>query len=75
MRSLQQLRYHGFDTLGKFFGIGQPGVTIIIDAGFNTFSQNVLGAMASMADSAVLKRLIFESHVMVLLPTGQQPRR
>ena len=43
-RSIHQLRHNGYDTLGKLaFGVGQPGLTMV-EAEFNTFSQNVLGA-------------------------------
>ncbi len=55
--------------------MGQPGVTLV-DAEFNTCSQTVLGALASMADSAILQRLFFESHVMVaahLRESGSNP--
>ena len=43
---------HGCDTLGKLaFGVGRPGVTLV-DAEFNTFSQNVLGAKLLVKEPA-----------------------
>jgi hypothetical protein len=33
---------------------------------FNTFAQNTLGALTNQADTAVLKRLVFEGHTLVL---------
>ena len=41
---------------------GQPGVPIVAGE-FDTFSQDVLGAMASIGDRAVLKRLLIESQL------------
>ena len=33
---------------------------------FNTSAQNTLGALTNQADTAVLKRLVFEGHTLVL---------
>ncbi|CAK9024126.1 Uncharacterized protein SCF082_LOCUS16483, partial [Durusdinium trenchii] len=42
-----------------------PG-TPLIDAEFQTFAQNTLGALASLSDISVLKRLLFEAHTLTL---------
>ena len=62
----------GITTLGKLaFAHGQPGVPIVA-AEFDTFSQDVLGAMASIGDRAVLKRLLFEGHTFVISQLKEQ---
>ena len=49
VRSIHQLRHHGYDTLGKLaFGAGQPGTTLV-DADFNSFPQNVLSHVMVLA--------------------------
>ena len=57
------------DTLGKIAlsvtQPGQPGQPLAQDA-FDAFARNVLGAMMTQSDAAVLKRIIFEAHTMVL---------
>ena len=65
-RGIQQLLQGNLDTMGKIaFAVGQPGHPL--DQGeFIQFAQNTLGAMISQADTAVLKRLVFEGHTMVL---------
>ena len=73
-RGIRALMARGITTLGKLaFAHGQPGVPII-SAEFDTCSQDVLGAMASIGDRAVLKRLLFEGHTFVISqlkdPTG-----
>eukprot|EP00434_Breviolum_minutum_P026959 symbB.v1.2.023834.t1/scaffold2208.1/size85765/3 len=42
------------------------------EAAFNLFAQATLGAMANLGDTAVLKRLLFESHTLVLAQLKQQ---
>ena len=73
----------GITTLGKLaFAHGQPGVPIV-SGEFDTFSQDVLGAMASIGDRSVLKRLLFEGHTFVISqlkeqvtnPEAAQPRK
>ena len=55
-----------YKTLGQLgFACGQPG-TPLIDAEFQTFAQNTLGALASLSDISVLKRLLFEAHTLTL---------
>lgn len=65
-RGMQQLTQGNLDTMGKIaFAVGQPGHPL--DQGeFLQFAQNTLGAMISQSDTAVLKRLVFEGHTMVL---------
>lgn len=65
-RGIQQLMQGNLDTMGKIaFAVGQPGHPL--DQGeFIQFAQNTLGALISQADTAVLKRLVFEGHTMVL---------
>ena len=65
-RAIDQLVAGNLTTLGKpAFSIGQPGQPLDANE-FATYAQNVLGAMANQADTAVLKRLVFEGHTMVL---------
>ena len=60
------------DTLGTLaFGIGQPGVPLA-DEAFANFARNQLGALASVADIAILKRLVFQAHCMVLAQLREQ---
>ena len=71
-RGIRALMARGITTLGKLaFAHGQPGVPII-SAEFDTFSQDVLGAMASIGDGAVLKRLLFEGHTFVISQLKEQ---
>lgn len=71
-RGLRALITKGITTLGKLaFSHGQPGVPIV-SADFDAFSQDVLGAMASLGDQAVLKRLLFEAHTFVLSQLKEQ---
>ena len=54
----------GPTTYGKLaFAHGQPGVPL---------DEASLGAMANLGDTAVLKRLLFESHTLVLAQLKQQ---
>ena len=65
-RALQQLLGSNLDTMGKLaFSVGQPGQRLN-QAEFDTYAQNTLGAMINQSDSAILKRLIFEGHTLVL---------
>ena len=62
----------GLTTYGKLaFAHGQPGVPLD-EAAFNAFALASLGAMANLGDTAVLKRLLFESHTLVLAQLKQQ---
>ena len=62
----------GLNTYGKLaFAHGQPGVALD-EAAFNLFAQATLGAMANLGDTAVLKRLLFESHTLVLAQLKRQ---
>ena len=70
--SKRNLLAAGFDTLGKLgFGHGQPGATIDQD-NFDRFARATMGAMASIADVALLKRMLFESHTMILSQLKEQ---
>ena len=65
-RAIASLTQGNLDTMGKLaFAIGQPGHPLDATE-FATFAQNTLGAMINQADTAVLKRLVFEGHTMVL---------
>ena len=65
-RAFQNLVQNNLDTMGKIaFSAGQPGHPLDA-AEFTAFAQNTLGAMINQADTAVLKRLVFEGHIMVL---------
>ena len=71
-RGIRALMARGITTLGKLaFAHGQPGVPIV-SAELDTFSQDVLGAMASIGDRAVLKRLLFEGHTFVISQLKEQ---
>ena len=71
-RAADALIARGHDTLGKLaFSIGQPGVPLV-EAEFAQFANNSLGAMANVADTAILKRLVFEGHTMVLSQLREQ---
>ena len=65
-RAVNSLTTGNLDTMGKLaFAIGQPGHPLDA-AEFGVFAQNTLGAMINQADTAVLKRLVFEGHTLVL---------
>ena len=65
-RAFQNLVQNNLDTMGKIaFSVGQPGHPLDA-AEFTAFAQNTLGAMINQADTAVLKRRVFEGHTMVL---------
>lgn len=71
-RACNALTLSGFETLGTLaFGVGQPG-TALIDAEFQAFARNCLGALASVAEISTLKRLVFESHTMLLAQLREQ---
>ena len=66
-RGIQQLMQGNLDTMGKIaFAVGQPGHPLDQNE-FLNFAQNTRGAMISQADTAVLKRLVFEGHTEVLV--------
>ena len=65
-RAIVQPTQNNLDTMGKLaFSIGQPGQPLDSNE-FENYARNTLGAMMSQADAAVLKRLIFEGHTLVL---------
>ena len=65
-RAVNSLTTGNLDTMGKLaFAIGQPGHPLDA-AEFGVFAQNTLGAMINQADTAVLKRFVFEGHTLVL---------
>ena len=71
-RAVNALIANGFGTLGTLaFGVGQPGVALV-DGEFQTFARNSLGALASIAEISTLKRLVFESHTMLLALLREQ---
>ncbi len=75
-RALASLGANGLDTLGTMaFGVGQPGVPETeTDDAFSSFARGQLGGLASVADMAILKRLLFESHCMALAQLCEQVR-
>ena len=65
-RAIQVLTGGNLNTLGKLaFSIGQPGQPLNTDE-FDRYALNLFGAMMTQADGAILKRLIFEGHTLVL---------
>ena len=65
-RATNHLAQNNLDTMGKLaFSIGQPGHPLDANE-FAAFAQNTLGALHNQADTAVLKRLVFEGHTLVL---------
>ena len=65
-RATTQLVQNNLDTMGKLaFSIGQPGQPLD-NTDFENYARNTLGALMSQADAAVLKRLVFEGHTLVL---------
>ena len=65
-RATTQLVQNNLDTMGKLaFSIGQPGQPLD-NAEFENYARNTLGALMSQADAAVVKRLVFEGHTLVL---------
>ena len=68
LKDLQKLK---LDTIGKFaYAVGQPGVPLG-DSNWTTWVSNTLSA-ASIASSACLRRLLFESQTIVLADLKQQ---
>ena len=68
LKELQKLK---LDTIGKFaYAVGQPGVPLG-DSDWTTWVSNTLPA-ASIASSACLRRLLFESQTIVLADLKQQ---
>ena len=71
-RTVNNLTANGFETLGTLaFGMGQPGVALV-NGEFQTFARNCLGALASIGEISTLKRLVFESHTMLLAQLREQ---
>ena len=65
-RATNHLAQNNLDTMGKLaFSIGQPGHPLDANE-LAAFAQNTLGALHNQADTAVLKRLVFEGHTLVL---------
>ena len=65
-RAINHLVQGNVDTMGKVaFAVGQPGHPLDNNE-FVQFAQNTLGALINQADTAVLKRLVFEGHTLVL---------
>ena len=70
--AINALTTNGFETLGTLAcGVGQPGVALV-DGEFQTFARNCLGALASIAGIPTLKRLVLESHTMLLAQLREQ---
>lgn len=71
-RALASLTTNGYETIGMLaFAIGQPGVALVDDA-IQAFARNTFGAGAAMSDVTALKRMVFESHTMVLAQLREQ---
>ncbi|CAE7836634.1 unnamed protein product [Symbiodinium sp. CCMP2592] len=69
--AFKSLKFQGFVTLGQLaYSVGQPG-QIIPDEAFNQFVKDTI-PRASGADSACLRRLIFEAQTLVLADLRQQ---
>ena len=70
--ALASLVANGYETSGMLaFAIGQPGVPLVDDS-IQAFARNTFGAGAAMADVTALKRMVFESHTMVLAQLREQ---
>ena len=71
-RALAWLVANGYETSGMLaFAVGQPGVPLV-DNEVQTFGRNTFGAMAPMSDVTALKRMVFESHTMILAELREQ---
>ena len=71
-RALASLVANGYETIGMLaFAIGQPGVPLVEDA-IQQFARNTFGVAAPMADVTALKRMVFESHTLVLAQLREQ---
>ena len=72
-RALASLVANGYETIGMLaFAIGQPGVPLVEDAMIQQFARTTFGVAASMADVTALKRMVFESHTLVLAQLREQ---
>ena len=71
-RALASLTANGYETIGMLaFAIGQPGVALVDDS-IQAFARATFGAGAAMSDVTALKRMVFESHTMVLAQLREQ---
>ena len=69
LRDLSRLNVSSFGLLAYSFG--QPGQNIA-DEAFNTWVRQEINPAISLADSAALKRLLFESHTLVMASLKEQ---
>ena len=69
LRDLARLNVTSFGLLAYSFG--QPGQNIA-DEAFNTWVRQEINPAISLADSAALKRLLFESHTLVMASLKEQ---
>ena len=66
------MRVAGITSLGILaYSHGQPGQAVV-DADFTTWVQGTIGAGISLADTAGIKRLLFEAHTLVLASLKEQ---
>ena len=71
-RGLAAVIAAGYSNLGQLaFASGQPGQPLN-EAEFQRFAQNVLGGLATMADTSTLKRLVFEGQTVLLAQLRDQ---
>ena len=71
-RALASLVANGYETIGMLaFAIGQPGVPLVEDT-IQQFARTTFGVAAPMADVTALKRMVFESHTLVLAQLREQ---
>ena len=62
-RGLAAVIAAGYTNLGQLaFASGQPGQPLN-EAEFQRFAQNVLGGLATLANTSTLKRLVFEGQI------------
>ena len=67
-----RLRRAGINTLGVLaYSHGQPGQAISDDA-FSTWARDSIDNAISLGDLAMIKRLLFESHMLVLASLKEQ---
>ena len=70
--ALQDLTRLGVTSFGLLaYSFGQPGQNIADDA-FNTWVRQDVNPGITLADSAALKRLLFESHTLVMASLKEQ---
>ena len=71
-RGLAAVIAAGYTNLGQLaFASGQPGQPLN-EAEFQRFAQNVLGGLATLADTSTLKRLVFEGQTVLLAQLRDQ---